>query len=134
MRYSWDKRAPMPAPKNEFREYLQKAVNLALEDEGKEDGDNLKWILERTRKGVKKNWTDLQPQEFLEEYLWCVGGIRKRFTTRAKKYPDQVKLFRECDPKKVTLDAERIRSEWKHSKCDLNSRMLEAVLSTAEMI
>jgi len=80
---------------------------------------------------VKKNLTDLQPEEFLEAYLWCVGSIQKKFTTHEKKFPDQKVLFRQCDPKKITRNADKIRSEWKKSKCDLNLRMFEAVVTTA---
>lgn len=124
----------MTTQKTTFGNYLERAVTLALADEDKDDGGSLKWMLDKANQGVVKNWTDLPPEDFLAEYLWCVGSIRKKFTTHKKKYPEQQKLFLQCDPRKIALNADSIRSTWKVSKCDLNSRMFEAVVTTAVMM
>lgn len=122
----------MLTKKRAFAAYLERAVKVAVaDDKSKEDSGNLMWILDRASRGVKRNWKTLRPEEFLAEYLWCVGSIRKKFTTHTEKYPDQEKLFCGCDPKKIARNAKAIRSTWKKSKCDLNSRMFEAVISTA---
>jgi hypothetical protein len=70
----------MTAQTKNFRAYLKRAVDRALKDaaEGNDDG-NLEWFSELARRGVQRNWDDLTSEYFLEQYLWCVGSIRKKY-------------------------------------------------------
>jgi len=116
----------------QFKNYLQQALDYALCDEREEnDYGNLKWVHELSRKGVQQNWTELTAATFLKQYLWCVGSIQKKYCTHEKYYPSQKKLFRNCNAKRIASEAKLIRKEWETSKCDLNSRMLEAMIFTA---
>src|SRR5436309_140134 len=115
-----------------FKKYLKAALEMALSDESSgDDKGNLRWMHRRCRRGVRKNWTDLTSEEFLEQYLWCVGSIQKKFTVWEKHFPAAMKLFRQCNARKIIREVTVIRSEWEASKCNLKSRMVEAVLSTA---
>jgi len=115
-----------------FRAYLKKAVDRALKDEAEgNDNDNLKWFSELARRGVHRSWDDLTPEHFLEQFLWCVGSIQKRYATHERHFPDQMVLFRKCNATAIAHDAEKIRAEWAAKKCDLNGKMLQAVIATA---
>jgi hypothetical protein len=118
-----------------FRTYLKAAVDRALEDEHTgEDSGNLQWIHNLARRGAEKNWKALTPKGFLEQYLWCVGGIQKRYKVREAHFPLQVKLFHSCDATAISHHETAIRASWRKDKCDLNSRMFEAVISTAKEV
>jgi hypothetical protein len=125
----------MPAQTKSFSAYLKSAVDLALRDEKEQtDNGNLKWIGELARRGVKRNWSDLTPERFLEQYLWCVGSIQKKYWVHEKHFPLQVELFRQCKAADITRDAAKIRDEWAAKRCDLNTRMLNAVIDTAAKV
>jgi hypothetical protein len=120
---------PARAP-NAFQAYLTKAVNATLAED-----PALQGLHKLCRTGVLRNWNAVQPDGFLGDYLWCVGSIQKPFERHAKQYEEcQLKLFRDCDPSQIARDARAIRAEWNKCKCDLNRRMLEAVIRTATEI
>jgi hypothetical protein len=121
--------------KQAFGVYLKRAVDRALKDELDEtDNGNLQWFAELARRGVRKNWTDLTPQGFLEQLLWCIGSIRKKYWVHEKHFPGQMVLLRQCKPADILRDADKIRTEWVAKKCDLNMKMLEAVIGTATKV
>jgi hypothetical protein len=113
----------------DFRAYLQKAADKALHDD-----PTLQGLHKLCRRPVLRNWKGIKPEEFLAEYLWCVGSIRKKFHNHQKYYPCQKELFRRCKPDQIVSDARSIRAEWKKCKRDLNSKMVEAVIMTATEI
>src|SRR5438874_1861173 len=122
----------MAAPKKNFRAYLKRAVALALKDEReKNDDGNLQWFWELARRGVRRKWSDLTPAGFLEQYLWCVGSIQKKYWVHLQHFPEQMALLRQCNAAEIVCDAADIRVEWSTNKRDLNTRMLEAVIGTA---
>jgi len=83
---------------------------------------------------VLANWTALTPRLFLEQYLRCVGSIQKKYATHELHFPAQMRLFRECSAAKIARDAELIWAEWQSEKCDLNGRMVKAVIDTARRV
>jgi hypothetical protein len=117
-----------------FRDYVHDAVGMTLRDAdlGNSKG-GLNWICDRARKGVRQNAAELSPIDFLEEYLWCVGSIRKKYPTHVKYFPTQKELFLNCDACQITRNAEVIRAAWDRpeGRCDLSPRMFNAVLWTA---
>ena len=89
---------------------------------------------ELARRGVRANWEALTPSGFLEEYLWCVGSVQKTYTAHLRHFPRQKQLFRDCDPVRIAQEADQVRAEWQASKCNLNNKMVEAVIETAKDI
>jgi hypothetical protein len=116
--------------KRTFGAYLKAALELALrnEYEGEDDG-NLQCIHERCRRGVQTNWIALTREQFLAEYLWCVGSIRKKYPVHLRHYPKQMKLFHQCKAARIVADADAIRASWTNDRCDLNKRMFDAVMA-----
>src|SRR5712692_4472342 len=116
----------MPEP---FVRYLAEAVTAAVRRAARrEDGGALWRINELCRRGVKRNWDSLGEKAFLDEFLWVVGAIQKPLVQRERYYPAQVRLFRGCSARAIRRDRALILDQWQSKRCDLNRRMLDAVL------
>jgi hypothetical protein len=101
-------------------------------EKGLDDGD-LKDFHELCRRGVRKNWSALRQVKFLQKYHRCVAAIAKRVATLEKNWPWQVALFRRHNATRIVAEQRAIRDEWSRDKCFLNSRMVDAVIATAEL-
>lgn len=66
-----------------FAEYLRHAVTFAMEAyESGADKGALKRRLLRLRQSVHANWTATTSEQFMREYIFCVGSIQKPYARR----------------------------------------------------
>lgn len=122
----------MPEP---FVRYLADAVSAAVRRAARrEDGGALWRINALCRRGVKRNWDSLGEKAFLEEFLWVVGAIQKPIAQHERYYPLQVRLFRGCSARAIDRDRALILDKWQNKRCDLNRRMVDAVLLVGNRI
>lgn len=125
----------MPTTKD-FGVYLKEAVASALADQdARKDDGNLLWMYKLSRQGVQANSDALTPEGFLEQYLWCVGSIRKKYWVHSRHFPAQMELFCQCSADAIMGKVKDIRRSWSQEcKCDLNSRMLDAMIDTTAKV
>lgn len=118
-----------------FSAYLKAAwaeVQKAAEN-GDDNGD-LGHFNRLCRCGVRTNWSDLDSESFLHNYHRCVAAVAHNISVLERFWQKQVELFRFHDVARIVSEQEAIWSEWQKEKRFLNSRMVQAVLTTSELI
>lgn len=123
------------AVETSFADYLKAAwtqVQMAAES-GTENGD-LAYFNGLCRRGVRANWSALEPKSFLENYHRCIAVIAKRVAVVEKFLPSQVVLFRDHDAARIIAEQESIWDEWKKKKRFMNSKMVNAMIETSKLL
>ena len=118
-----------------FESYLVAAFDRCLQDENHSTDDgNLALTNKLCRAGVLQNWEQLTACRFVAEFAWCVGSVQKPWERHVRFFPLQEKLFRYFHPNTIVAEERLIRREWKSNKCDLNLKMVKAVIGVAQEI
>ena len=122
----------MPEP---FEKYLADAVRMAVRRATRRQDGGALWRINRLcRRGVKRNWESLDERAFLAEFLWVVGAIQKPIVQHERYYPLQLRLFRRCSAPAILRDRASILDQWQSKRCDMNRRMVDAMLVVASRI
>jgi hypothetical protein len=118
-----------------FEKYLGAAVRMALKRAARRQDDGALWRINKLcRQGVKRNWESLGEREFLAGFLWVVGAIQKPIAQHERYYPLQLKLFRRCSAPAIVRDRALILNHWQTTCCDMNRRMVDAMLVVSSRI
>lgn len=124
-----------------FRDYLSRAASFSIDAyESGADKGALNRRLLRLEHSVEENWAAVTPAQFMQDYIFCVGSIQKKYARRMddRRGPSyrqlQLALLRDGDPGRITNEAHEVRAEWKARKVDLSPKMVDAALDTASRI
>ncbi|MCK6529724.1 hypothetical protein L6R50_19935 [Myxococcota bacterium] len=124
-----------------FTEYLEAALDHALStsDNGT-DGGELEDVVALCAAGVATNHAGLTGQNFLRQFLWCVGSQQKNYDVRMSERPggsfwaQQQAIFHDCDPGAVVAHARVIEASLEAERRYLSPAMVSATLSVARQI